>query len=131
MALPSSFAPKPQRDREKKALRIRQEEERKVMMAKELARKIVKNEQEARMMRGQGGPRDSRRKKERVDNLARAIYSRMKEAERAAQAEREVAKHSGRSTHKVGVPRALEDFSQAIADKFKSAWSRQSEEERS
>ena len=131
MTLPSSFAPKSQRNREKKALRIRQEEERKVMMARELAKKIVKKEQEARMMRGQGGSRDSRREKERVDDLARAIYSRMKEAERAAQAERKVAKHSGRSKHKIGVSRALEDFSQAIADKFKSAWNRPPKEERS
>lgn len=131
MILPSSFAPKPQRDREKKALRIRQEEERKAMMARELAKKIVKKEQEARMMRSQGESRDSRREKERVDDLAKAIYNRMKEAERAAQAEREMAKHSGRSKHKIGVPKALEDFSRAIADKFKSAWSRRPEEERS
>ena len=131
MTLPSSFAPKPQRDREKKALRIRQEEERKAMMAMELAKKIVKKEQEARMKSGQMGPRDSRKEKERVEDLATGIYNRMKEAERAAQAEREVAKHSGRSKHKVGVPKALEDFSQAIADKFKRAWSRQPEEERS
>ena len=131
MILPSSFAPKPQRDREKKALRIRQEEERKAMMARELAKKIVKKEQEARMMRSQGESRDSRREKERVDDLAKAIYNRMKEAERAAQAEREMAKHSGRSKHKIGVPKALEDFSRVIADKFKSAWSRRPEEERS
>ena len=131
MTLPSSFAPKPQRDREKKALRIRQEEERKVMMARELAKKIVKKEQEARMKSGQRGPRDSRSKKERTEDLARAIYNRMKEAERAAQAEREAAKHSGRFKHKVGVPKALEDFSQAIGDKFKRAWSRRPEEERS
>ena len=131
MTLPSSFAPKPQRDREKKSLRIRQEEERKAMMAKELAKKIVKKEQEARMKIGQGESRDSRREKERIDDLARTIYNRMKEAERAAQAEREVAKHSGKSKHKVGVQRALEDFSQAIADKFKSAWSPRPKEERS
>jgi len=47
------------------------------------------------------------------------------------EAKREVTRKYGRSMHKVGVPRALEDFSQAIADKFKRNWSWRPKEDRS
>lgn len=47
------------------------------------------------------------------------------------EAKREVAKQSGRPKHKVGVPRTLEDFYRAIADKFKRDWSQRPKEERS
>jgi len=46
-------------------------------------------------------------------------------------AKREVAKKYGWSKNKVGSSRALENFSRAIADKFKGVWSRRPKEDRS